>query len=132
MGPPRKAQAGRRSGQVAESAKYFDVEIDESGDGNISVADANTANPLLIICNLYDPNTRYEGAQTLRSVLPNSGLLTVDVPGHTSLGSVPAPTPSPASTSWTRPWQNRSMARHAPSSSTRSTSWPEPAGKHTA
>lgn len=41
---------------------------------------------MLIIGNLYDPNTPYEGAQTLRSILPNSGLLTVDVPGHTSLG----------------------------------------------
>ena len=47
---------------------------------------ANTANPVLVIGNLYDPATRYEGAQALRSLLPNSALLTVDVPGHTSLG----------------------------------------------
>ncbi len=39
-----------------------------------------------MIGNLYDPATRYEGAQTLRGLLPNSALLTVDVPGHTSLG----------------------------------------------
>ncbi|MEM9562114.1 MAG: alpha/beta hydrolase [Actinomycetota bacterium] len=48
---------------------------------------ADTANPVLVIGNLYDPATRYEGAQALRKLLPNSGLLTVDVPGHTSLGS---------------------------------------------
>ncbi|MGI9597963.1 MAG: alpha/beta hydrolase [Acidimicrobiales bacterium] len=48
---------------------------------------AETANPVLVIGNLYDPATRYEGAQTARSLLPNSGLLTVDVPGHTSLGA---------------------------------------------
>ncbi len=48
--------------------------------------DANTANPVLVVGNLYDPATRYEGAQTLRSLLPNSALLTVDAPGHTSLG----------------------------------------------
>lgn len=48
--------------------------------------DAETANPVLIVGNFYDPATRYEGAQTLRGLLPNSGLLSVDVPGHTSLG----------------------------------------------
>ena len=48
---------------------------------------ARTANPVLVVGNLYDPATRYEGAQALRALLPNSGLLTVDVPGHTSLGS---------------------------------------------
>jgi pimeloyl-ACP methyl ester carboxylesterase len=48
---------------------------------------ADTANPVLVIGNLYDPATRYEGAQTVRALLPNSALLTVDVPGHTSLGA---------------------------------------------
>lgn len=48
--------------------------------------DAETASPVLVIGNLYDPATRYEGAQALRGILPNSALLTVDVPGHTSLG----------------------------------------------
>lgn len=47
---------------------------------------ANTANPVLIIGNLYDPATRYEGAVAARALLPNAGLLTVDEPGHTSLG----------------------------------------------
>ena len=58
----------------------------DDDDRYVGPFDAYTANPILIIGNLYDPNTRYEGAQTLRSILPNSGLLTVDVPGHTSLG----------------------------------------------
>ena len=48
--------------------------------------DHHTVNPVLVIGNLYDPATRYEGAQTLRGLLPNSALLTVDAPGHTSLG----------------------------------------------
>lgn len=47
---------------------------------------AETANPVLVIGNLYDPATRYEGAVAARSLLPNSALLTVDDPGHTSLG----------------------------------------------
>jgi pimeloyl-ACP methyl ester carboxylesterase len=48
---------------------------------------AETANPVLIVGPLYDPATRYEGAEALRSLLPNSGLLAVDVPSHTSLGA---------------------------------------------
>lgn len=47
---------------------------------------AETANPVLVIGNLYDPATRYEGAVAARELLPNSALLTVDDPGHTSLG----------------------------------------------
>ena len=48
--------------------------------------DAVTANPVLVIGNLYDPATRYEGAQAARGLLPNSALLSVDEPGHASLG----------------------------------------------
>ncbi len=47
---------------------------------------ATTSNPVLVIGNLYDPATRYEGAQTVRRLLRSSSLLTVDVSGHTSLG----------------------------------------------
>jgi pimeloyl-ACP methyl ester carboxylesterase len=46
----------------------------------------STATPVLVIGNLYDPATRYEGAVRVRELLSNSALLTVDVPGHTSLG----------------------------------------------
>ncbi|HEY5891265.1 MAG TPA: alpha/beta fold hydrolase, partial [Acidimicrobiia bacterium] len=46
----------------------------------------STSNPVLVIGNLYDPATRYEGAVTARGLLSNSALLTVDEPGHTSLG----------------------------------------------
>jgi TAP-like protein len=42
---------------------------------------------VLVIGNLYDPATRFEGAVTVAGMLPNSALLTVDVPGHTSLGA---------------------------------------------
>ncbi|HSK96979.1 MAG TPA: alpha/beta hydrolase, partial [Euzebyales bacterium] len=45
-----------------------------------------TANPVLVVGNLYDPATRYEGAQVVRALLPDAALLTVDTPGHTSLG----------------------------------------------
>lgn len=47
---------------------------------------ADTANPVLVIGNLYDPATAYSGAQQARNLLPNSALLSVDEPGHTSLG----------------------------------------------
>lgn len=45
-----------------------------------------TANPVLVIGNLYDPATPYEGALAADAGLPNSVLLTVDVTGHVSLG----------------------------------------------
>jgi len=45
-----------------------------------------TVNPVLVIGNLYDPATRYEGAQTANGLLSDSVLITVDEPGHTSLG----------------------------------------------
>ena len=44
---------------------------------------------MLVIGNLDDPATRYQGAQTVAGLLPDSALLTVDVPGHTSLGESP-------------------------------------------
>lgn len=46
----------------------------------------HTANPVLVIGNLYDPATPYEGALAADAGLSNSVLLTVDVTGHTSLG----------------------------------------------
>jgi pimeloyl-ACP methyl ester carboxylesterase len=45
----------------------------------------NTANPVLIIGNQFDPATRYEGAVIAAGLLPNSRLLTVHGWGHTSL-----------------------------------------------
>lgn len=44
-----------------------------------------TTNPVLVIGNLYDPATRYEGALAANGLLSDSVLLTVDEPGHTSL-----------------------------------------------
>jgi pimeloyl-ACP methyl ester carboxylesterase len=44
-----------------------------------------TSNPVLVIGNLFDPATRYQGAVTASSLLPNSRLLTVHGWGHTSL-----------------------------------------------
>jgi pimeloyl-ACP methyl ester carboxylesterase len=47
--------------------------------------DRKTANPVLVIGNLFDPATRYQGAQTVHRLMPNSSLLTVHGWGHTSL-----------------------------------------------
>jgi pimeloyl-ACP methyl ester carboxylesterase len=47
--------------------------------------DATTSEPLLVIGNLYDPATRYQGAQTVHRLMPNSSLLTLRGWGHTSL-----------------------------------------------
>ncbi len=44
-----------------------------------------TANPVLVVGTRYDPATRYEGAEILDVLLPNSALLTVEGWGHTSL-----------------------------------------------
>ena len=44
-----------------------------------------TANPVLVVGNRWDPATRYEGALTVRNLLPRSALLTVEGWGHTSL-----------------------------------------------
>jgi hypothetical protein len=46
---------------------------------------ANTANPVLVVGNYYDPATRYEGAQIVSGLLPNSRLLSLDGWGHVSL-----------------------------------------------
>ncbi len=45
----------------------------------------DTANPVLIVGNYFDPATRYEGAVRLASLMPRSRLLTLDGWSHTSL-----------------------------------------------
>ena len=45
----------------------------------------DTANPVLVVGNYYDPATRYEGAQIVDSLLPNSRLLSLDGWGHVSI-----------------------------------------------
>lgn len=44
-----------------------------------------TANPVLVMGNTFDPATPYHGANTVADLLPNSALLTVHGWGHTSL-----------------------------------------------
>ena len=44
-----------------------------------------TANPVLLIANRYDPATPYQGAVTTANLLPGSGLLTLDGWGHTAM-----------------------------------------------
>lgn len=48
---------------------------------------AQTAAPVLVVGNTYDPATPYSGAQAVAGLLPGSRLLTVVGWGHTSLGS---------------------------------------------
>lgn len=44
-----------------------------------------TSNPVLVVGNLFDPATRYQGAEKVHQLMPNSSLLTVHGWGHTSL-----------------------------------------------
>jgi len=44
-----------------------------------------TANPVLVVGNTFDPATRYQGAVTVAGLLPNSRLLTLHGWGHVSL-----------------------------------------------
>jgi pimeloyl-ACP methyl ester carboxylesterase len=44
---------------------------------------ADTANPVLVVGNFFDPATRYQGAQTVAGLLPNSQLLSYAGWGHT-------------------------------------------------
>jgi pimeloyl-ACP methyl ester carboxylesterase len=46
--------------------------------------DAETANPVLVVGNRFDPATPYEGAQLVHELLDDSRLLTVEGWGHTS------------------------------------------------
>jgi pimeloyl-ACP methyl ester carboxylesterase len=46
---------------------------------------AETANPVLVVGNFYDPATRYEGAQIVSNLLPNSRLVSLNGWGHVSL-----------------------------------------------
>ena len=46
-----------------------------------------TANPVLVVGNLWDPATNYDGAVTVASLLPNSRLLSSDSWGHTAYGT---------------------------------------------
>jgi hypothetical protein len=55
-------------------------------DRYIGPWDTMTANPILIVGNYFDPATRYEGAVTAASLLPNSRLLSYAGWGHTILG----------------------------------------------
>jgi pimeloyl-ACP methyl ester carboxylesterase len=47
--------------------------------------DTATGKPVLVVGNLFDPATRYQGAKIAHDLLPNSALLTVHGWGHTSL-----------------------------------------------
>jgi len=49
--------------------------------------DARTVAPVLVVGNLWDPATRYEGAQAAARELPNSRLLMSDSWGHAAYGT---------------------------------------------
>jgi pimeloyl-ACP methyl ester carboxylesterase len=55
------------------------------GDRYMGPFNRRTASPVLVVGTMFDPATRYAGAQTVAGLLPNSALLTVHGWGHTSL-----------------------------------------------
>ena len=67
-GPPAPVQSGRASTRTAISGPF----------------NRPTAKPGLVLGNRFDPATRYEGAQIVHDLLPESSLLTVEGWGHTS------------------------------------------------
>ncbi|HEX8158866.1 MAG TPA: alpha/beta hydrolase, partial [Solirubrobacteraceae bacterium] len=54
-------------------------------DRYIGTFTKQTAHPVLVVGNQFDPATRYEGAVVVHDLLPSSALLTVHGWGHTSL-----------------------------------------------
>jgi pimeloyl-ACP methyl ester carboxylesterase len=59
-----------------------------SDDRYIGPWNAATANPVLVVGNFFDPATRYQGAQTVAGLLPNSRLLSYAGWGHTAYGGL--------------------------------------------
>jgi pimeloyl-ACP methyl ester carboxylesterase len=57
----------------------------EKEDRYIGPWDHATSYPVLVVNNLYDPATRYDGALLVHSLLPNSSLLTVNGWGHCTM-----------------------------------------------
>jgi pimeloyl-ACP methyl ester carboxylesterase len=55
------------------------------GDRYLGPFDHQTADPVLVVGNLFDPATRYAGSLKVASLLPGSRLLTLHGWGHTSL-----------------------------------------------
>jgi pimeloyl-ACP methyl ester carboxylesterase len=51
----------------------------------LGLFDHRTSQPVLVIGNFFDPATRYQGAQLVHQLLPNSALLSLRGWGHTSL-----------------------------------------------
>jgi len=56
-------------------------------DGWTGPFDARTAAPVLVVGNLWDPATAYEGAVAAAGLLPGSRLVTSDSWGHTAYGT---------------------------------------------
>ncbi len=64
--------------------KYWTVKDNDAYRGRFS---ADTANPVLVVGNYWDPATNYDGAVAAASLLPNSRLLSSDNFGHTAYGT---------------------------------------------
>jgi TAP-like protein len=54
-------------------------------DRHLAPFDHHTADPVLVVGNMFDPATRYAGSVKVASLLPGSRLLTLHGWGHTSL-----------------------------------------------
>jgi pimeloyl-ACP methyl ester carboxylesterase len=55
------------------------------GDRYLGPFNRSTRNPVLVVGTTFDPATRYEGAVTVSTLMPNASLLTVQGWAHTSL-----------------------------------------------
>ncbi|MGC1208279.1 MAG: alpha/beta hydrolase, partial [Ornithinimicrobium sp.] len=71
-------------GSAPCAEKYWTV---EDGDAYRGPFTAQTANPVLVVGNYWDPATNYDGAVRAASLLPNSRLLSSDNFGHTAYGT---------------------------------------------
>ena len=94
---PHSYDAWVSSGKAADATSYFGriwtwlssrcaVWHGFDADRYMGPFTATTASPVLVVGNLFDPATPYQGAQKVAGLLPNSRLLTVAAWGHTSVG----------------------------------------------
>lgn len=88
--PAAAAEADRRSPYFGRLWTWAGIACAEwpfadFDDRYVGPWDADTSDTVLVIGTRFDPATRYESAQTVSDLLPDSRLLTLEGYGHTSL-----------------------------------------------
>jgi pimeloyl-ACP methyl ester carboxylesterase len=83
------AFADARSGPVGPNTSWTDEPCATwpatDAAGYFGPWNRSTANPILVVGNIYDPSTPYQGAVAMASALARARLLTVEGYGHTAL-----------------------------------------------